>query len=357
MQRRRVPTHLFFLYLAFHNEHDPHQAPKTAIDAFEKTVKSDTYKVTCAQIATMDEQIGRVLDALNSTGMLSDTVIGFSSDNGGPLDHANNWPRRGGKHTFYEGGIRSTAFVWSPLLPKKRWGSKYHGLMHIADWRQTYALGVANVPHSQAIDAGAFAAESQDHWAAIAGLQEAPRKEIVHAVHSKYYPGNCTIGTWRSRNCPAVITSGDLKLMLGAVGDNTRLKLDEDTDGKSVPFGQTGGHCGLAGFAERCESNGYHDGYKPTPDDPNGCLNGCLFNVTGDFGESENLYKDERYAADVQRLTARLQEAGATAPPWVQAPEVSEMSDDALNSALCKAAHEAGGVQPIDFSTADLEYV
>jgi hypothetical protein len=43
-------------YIAFHNEHDPHQAPKSAIDAFESTIRSDTYKVTAAQIATMDEQ-------------------------------------------------------------------------------------------------------------------------------------------------------------------------------------------------------------------------------------------------------------------------------------------------------------
>jgi arylsulfatase A-like enzyme len=35
-----------FMYIAFHNEHDPHQAPKAAIDAFEATIRSDTYKVT-----------------------------------------------------------------------------------------------------------------------------------------------------------------------------------------------------------------------------------------------------------------------------------------------------------------------
>lgn len=93
-----------FLYLAFHNEHDPHQAPKSAVQDLQTAgkVKSDTYKVTVAQIATMDVEVGRVLDVLNRTGMLNNTVISFTSDNGGPLDHANNWPRRGGKHGFYE---------------------------------------------------------------------------------------------------------------------------------------------------------------------------------------------------------------------------------------------------------------
>ena len=46
-------------------------------------IKNDVYKVTAALIETMDFQIGRVLDALNATGMLPTTVIGFSSDNGG----------------------------------------------------------------------------------------------------------------------------------------------------------------------------------------------------------------------------------------------------------------------------------
>ncbi len=74
-----------FMYIAFHNEHDPHQAPKSAVqnNSTAGRVKSDTYKVTVAQIATMDEQVGHIVDALNRTGMLENTVIGFSSDNGG----------------------------------------------------------------------------------------------------------------------------------------------------------------------------------------------------------------------------------------------------------------------------------
>ena len=79
-------------------------------------MRSDTYKVTAAMVQTMDEQVGRVVDALNTTGMLAHSLIGFSSDNGGPLNHANNWPRRGGKHTMFEGGLRTQAFLWSAAL-------------------------------------------------------------------------------------------------------------------------------------------------------------------------------------------------------------------------------------------------
>ena len=83
---------------AFHNEHDPHQAPLSALAKEEVGhIKADVYKVTAALIQTMDVQIGRLLGALNTSGMLDNIVIGFSSDNGGPLDHANNYPFRGGQ--------------------------------------------------------------------------------------------------------------------------------------------------------------------------------------------------------------------------------------------------------------------
>ena len=59
--------------------------------------------------------------------MLGRSVVAFSSDNGGPLDHANNWPRRGGKHTMYEGGLRTQAFLWASkgLLPEAARGSAF----------------------------------------------------------------------------------------------------------------------------------------------------------------------------------------------------------------------------------------
>ena len=48
-------------------------------------------------IAAVDESIGKVTQALQAHGLWSKTLIIFSSDNGGPADHANNWPLRGSK--------------------------------------------------------------------------------------------------------------------------------------------------------------------------------------------------------------------------------------------------------------------
>ena len=62
-----------------HLDSDPHQAPKSDIDQFEAVIKSDTYKVTAAQIATMDVQIGRIYNALQDADMLENCIIGFTS--------------------------------------------------------------------------------------------------------------------------------------------------------------------------------------------------------------------------------------------------------------------------------------
>ena len=89
----------------------------------------------------------------------------------------------------------------------------------------------------------------------------------------------------------------------------------------------------------------------PSWEDPDGinCLSGCLFNLTADISESKNLINHTKHAADVARLKQRLLEAGQSAPPWFQAPELAKYSSATLGSALCDAAHKAQGVQPVDF--------
>ncbi|KPL06470.1 N-acetylgalactosamine 6-sulfate sulfatase, partial [candidate division BRC1 bacterium SM23_51] len=79
----------------------------------------------CALIEHMDDGIGRVLTALRETGLEDDTLVVFTSDNGGQLSvGARNGPVRDGKGTLYEGGIRVPAAARWPGKIKARSDSK-----------------------------------------------------------------------------------------------------------------------------------------------------------------------------------------------------------------------------------------
>ena len=102
----------------------------------------------------LDEGIGNVTAALKKKGMWENTVMFFSSDNGGPVhdpaggcvgqSSSNNFPLRGGKVSDFEGGVRVVAFLSGGGIPDSIRGSKREGMMHITDMHGTicYLAGV-----------------------------------------------------------------------------------------------------------------------------------------------------------------------------------------------------------------------
>jgi arylsulfatase A-like enzyme len=106
----------FYLQLAYNAPHDPIQPP---VEWLEK-VKirqpgiSDKRAKLVALIEHLDSGIGSVIKALEESGTMENTLIIFTSDNGGKLqDGANNGPLREGKGNMYEGGLRvPTCITW-----------------------------------------------------------------------------------------------------------------------------------------------------------------------------------------------------------------------------------------------------
>jgi len=107
----------FLLYLAYNAPHTPIQPPPEHLQRVLDREKDITPKRArlVALIEHMDAGIGKVLAALKAAGMEENTLVIFTSDNGGDLPPgAFNGPWRAGKGTLYEGGIRVPAAIRWP---------------------------------------------------------------------------------------------------------------------------------------------------------------------------------------------------------------------------------------------------
>ena len=115
-----------FLYIAFNAPHTPIQAPKKNIEAFSYIENKDD-RLYAANISSLDNEIGRILKAIEKKGILEETIIIFFSDNGPVFDasaiakvigpdllDAEGSPGglSGGKGSALEGGIRVPAVIW-----------------------------------------------------------------------------------------------------------------------------------------------------------------------------------------------------------------------------------------------------
>ena len=112
----------FFLYLAFNAPHAPIQPTTESLSRVttrDPGMRPERAKIA-ALIEHMDDGIGRVIRALKENGQYENTLIVFTSDNGGELRSGGSvGPLRGNKQNVYEGGIRVPAiFVWPGRVQK-----------------------------------------------------------------------------------------------------------------------------------------------------------------------------------------------------------------------------------------------
>ncbi|HZQ45868.1 MAG TPA: sulfatase-like hydrolase/transferase, partial [Verrucomicrobiae bacterium] len=99
----------FFLYLACNAPHDPIEPPSEWLEKVRRREPGISARRArlVALIEHLDSGIGKVLQTLDRTGLATNTLVIFTSDNGGVLaNEANNGPWRGGKEHMYEGGLR-----------------------------------------------------------------------------------------------------------------------------------------------------------------------------------------------------------------------------------------------------------
>ncbi len=176
-----------YLYLTFNAPHTPYQAPKEYIDRFPG-IQDTTRRTYAGMIACLDDEIGRVVAALEKKGIRKNTLILFHSDNGGtrsamfagvmadmskvtiPCD---NGPYREGKGTLFEGATRVCAFANWPGHIKAQ---TVDGLIHAVDVYPTLAaLAGASTSKCKPLD-------GVNVWDTIAQGKPSPRTEMVYNI-------------------------------------------------------------------------------------------------------------------------------------------------------------------------------
>lgn len=272
----------FFVYLAHYTPHVPLDAPPELIDGQMERGYTRSSSKLCdmnerptadyvAMIEHLDNSVGRLLKRLDELRLADDTLVVFTSDNGGLNRMVSAEPLLGWKGAPYEGGIRVPLVVRWPAAIEP--GRTTDAMMHAMDWFATLAGVVgADVPDEVALD-------SYSHARLLRGEAQEPRLNLLWHL-PQYAP------MYAKSPC-SVYREGDLKLV-HYYGDYFRVE-PGDVARNAQPYGEltTG---------ERIE----------------------LYDLAADPYEQHNL-ADER-PTRVAELMARLQQALGTRDAQLPVP-------------------------------------
>ncbi|EON79248.1 Arylsulfatase [Lunatimonas lonarensis] len=137
----------FFIYLSHWEVHNPMAAKSERIRYYESKKAAwgaaDANPTYASEVEQLDISVGRILDRLSELGLAENTLVIFTSDNGGLVQNTSNDPLKSGKGSFYEGGIRAPLCMRWPRFIKPN-GAVTSAVSGI-DFMPTFAE-LANVP-------------------------------------------------------------------------------------------------------------------------------------------------------------------------------------------------------------------
>lgn len=245
-----------FLYVPFNGVHSPLQVPDNYLLPYA-SMKGPRQKLA-GMLAAVDEAIGKIVDALQTSGLRDNTLIVFSSDNGGPKPGMNT-PLRAYKGTIYEGGVRGCAFAnWPGHVPS---GVHVKEPMHVIDWYPTLIhLAGGKLEQSTPLD-------GKDVWPMLTQGAPSPHDAILSVQSPER----------------AAVRIGDWKLLMNAT------EAGGEEEGAPKAKGKGKGKRASAPMATTF----------------------TLYNLANDIGEKTNLAdkEPERVATMKARLDAFLKDA------------------------------------------------
>lgn len=195
----------FFLYVPFSAVHIPIREPEEYVRRVPKEITEPSRREFAADVMHLDDAVGRILAALKKTGKAGNTIVIFTSDNGGfPTaqnnDHAyppddytpgpaggDNHPLRGHKGEVYEGGIRVPAVVRWPARLKP---GKFTGVAHITDWMPTFCALAGYRPEKD------LRWDGQNIWPSLVGA-DTPKPRAIYAAAPGFRARAVRVGDWK----------------------------------------------------------------------------------------------------------------------------------------------------------------
>lgn len=208
--QQQDPSKPFFLYFASLAPHAPYQAPQEYLDRYP-SIKDEKRRAYAAMITALDDQVGRIVGELDRKHLRDNTLIVFSSDNGGATSAlfatgarseeerggsggvalgakppASNGALRGGKGSLHEGGVRvATIFHW----PGRLTPSIINEPVHMVDVMPTLlalAGGAGSPDHPF---------DGRNIWATLAEGKPSPHEDIL--INVEAIRGAIRKGDWK----------------------------------------------------------------------------------------------------------------------------------------------------------------
>jgi len=300
------PLFLYVANQAVHEamEDDPLQAPQEWIDKY-KHIQHEKRRIYAAMVGYMDYGVGRIYNALRKKGILDNSILLFTTDNGGaPNGFTNNWannfPLRGVKASLFEGGVRGAAFVYSKLF--KHTGRVSNDLMHITDWLPTFVnLAGGHIPKNNIFD-------GFDQSNSLQKMEPSPRKEVLLNIdHQAFKNTALRVGDWK------IMRAGFVGLIWGGWYPPPAGISNATTD-DSIRYVEV--NCG-----------------GPIPKHAGRCVLGaCLFNIAKDPCEFHDV--STTYPHIFKSMMSKLGKYEASMVPPLQNQTADPMANPALHNGV-----------------------
>ena len=218
----------YLLVLSHYAVHTPVQVSEAALKRWQKIWPQGTRRQQkyAALVESVDRSVSRLMEEVRAGGEGRETVILFTSDNGGLEGFTDNGPLRGGKGMLYEGGIRVPLIAWGKRIPGGRVNTQDPVQLTdlvptLLEWSRTRApesLPLAGTSLVSLLEDGTPLPERDLYWHFPAYLSGAARRH----------------GLWRTTPVSAIMRGDDKLLEFFESGERQLYDLSDVSEERNL---------------------------------------------------------------------------------------------------------------------------